>query len=242
MKKLFLFLTALLAVSVTLRAEELQLPHITVVGTAVAEVVPDEMVLSMQVRIVRSSPEDAAREQANSVAEVLKLLKLLKIQDKNIQTSRMEFGENEEYKNDSYVKTGYYAQTDVSFKLKDFPKYHQLWIALTKISGVSVKSTAYDDSKRIEHRKETRTKALEAAREKAAEMAKVLGAQIQEPLEIEEELWDNQWWSGSNAVAFRNTRMVVENPNVREDGTIALGTIPIQIRVKVTFRLLVTQK
>ena len=241
MKRTLLVFVVFLAANVC-QADEIQLPHITVYGTAVTDVVPDQMVWSVQVRIERQDLEQAASELAKSVGEVLSLLKKLKVENKDVQTSRMEFGGNKEYRSSSWVKTGYYAETDVSFKLTDFSRYKELWIGLTKIIGVSVESVSYDDGKRIEHRKETRRKALEAAREKAVEMAKVLGSQIQEPLLVEEDLYNDQTSVRNTNIQIVNSVQAAENPNVREDGQLALGTIPIQVRIKVSFRLLTAQK
>jgi uncharacterized protein len=239
MKRLSLFVAILASINLYTWAGETPLPHITVYGTAITDVVPDEMLWSVQIRIVRQSPEDASAEEAKAVKEVLSFLKQLRVDDKRVQMSQLQFGENREYSSSSWVKSGYYAKTDVAFKLTDFSQYQKLWTGLAKISGVSVESTSYDDSKRIEHRKETRKKALEAAREKAVEMAGILESQIQEPLEVEEDMSVNQWQSGNNN---RNSVQNDENQNTREDGQLALGTIPIQVRVKVSFRLLTTQK
>jgi uncharacterized protein YggE len=222
-------------------ADEIQLPHITVYGTATTEVVPDEMVWLVEVRNKSLTPEAAAVDHGKTVQAVLSLLKASGVDEKTVQTSRMEFGINQEYTSGSWVKSGYYAKTDVSFKITDFAFYKKLWSGLAGIQGVSVQSVSYDHSKRIEYRNETRRKALQAAKDKAGDMAGVLGAEIGEPLLVEEDLSASEgWWGGLN-LAENNLRTVTnEKPETPEQ--LSLGTIPIKARVKVSFHLLSAQR
>ena len=223
-------------------ADEIQLPHITVYGTAMTEVVPDEMIWSVEVKNKSMGLEAAATEHGKTVQAVLSLLKESKVDEKTIQTSQMEFGENQEYTSSSWVKSGYFAKTEISFKVTNLDLYKKLWVGLAKISGVSVQSVAYDHSKRIDYRNETRQKALKAAQEKASAMAKVLGSEIGEPLLVEEDLSVSEGWQGNYANNTINNLRTVDNGNTREVTQLSLGTIPIQARVKVSFRLLAVPK
>jgi uncharacterized protein YggE len=235
MKLLRLVLPVLLLSTAHLVANEIQPPHITVSGTAVTEVVPDEMLWSLEVQDKHASLENAARDHAKSVEAVLSLLKGLDLDQKHIQTSRMEFGENRELTSGSWIKSGYFSKTAVSFKLTDFDLYQRLWAGLARIPGVSIQGVSYDHSKRIEHRKDARRKALETAKEKASEMARTLGAEIGEPLVVEEDSLGSEWFS-ANSLA--NNVRTVGDGNTRDDHQLALGTIPIRAQVKVSFRLL----
>lgn len=241
MKSLFASFLAVTLVATLARADEIQLPHIIVHGTATTEVVPDEMIWLIEVRNKSLALETAAAEHGKTVQAVLSLLKESKVEDKTIQTSRMEFGINQEYTSGSWIKSGYYAKTDVSFKITDFELYKKLWLGLAGIQGVSVQNVSCDHSKRIDYRNETRRKALQAAKDKAGEMAKVLGAEIGEPLLVEEDLSVSEgWWGGQN-LAMNSLRTVDnEKPEMLEQ--LSLGTIPIKARVKVSFRLLTAQR
>lgn len=245
MKTLFASFIAFTLAATLASADEIQLPHITVYGTATTEVVPDEMIWSVEVKNKNLGLEAAATEHGKTVQAVLGLLKESKVDDKTIQTSQMEFGENQEYTSGSWVKSGYFARTEISFKVTNFELYKKLWVGLAKISGVSVQGVAYDNSKRIEYRNETRQKALQAAKEKGAAMAKVLGSEIGEPLLVEEDLSVSEGWRGNYAAQAINTvnnLQAVENGNTREDTQLSLGTIPVRARVKVSFRLLAASK
>ncbi len=209
-------------------------PAVTVFGTATTEVTPDQMIWSLNVKNKSASLETAAKEHTATVQQVLNLFKDQKLPENKIQTAQMEFGENQEYKNNSWVQAGYYASTDIAFTLDDFKKYQPLWIALSRIPNVSVRAVRYDHSRRIDFQNETRTKAVIAAREKARSMAQALGATIAEPVMIQEDLSVNESWSFGNA---SNNIRAVEGPNAPSEEPLALGRIPIKCRVKAAFRL-----
>ena len=104
----------------------------------------------------------------------------------------------------------------------------------SNISGVSVQNVYYDHTKRIEYQNESRIQAVLAAQKKAEALVKAVGSEIGEPLLIVEDLSINEGWQ----------RNVTTNLalNLSEGDTsgpiISPGTIPIRIRVKVSFRLI----
>ncbi len=215
-------------------------PHITVSGTAVTEVRPDRLQWSIEVKTTDSDLAKAADIHSKEVASVLEALKAQGIAEKDIQTAHMRFAENAVYRQNEYVKDGYKATTKILARMDDLDKYQPLWRALASLKGVSVEGVAFDHSKRIELNKETRVNALKAAKEKAAAMAEVLGAKVGEPLEVEEDLIQPQA-SGYNVISNSTNRSqrsgFVEAPT-DESSVLAPGSLPIMIRVRVTFRLL----
>lgn len=221
------------------RADDLATPHITVSGTAVTEATPDNLVWSLELKNTGPDLAKVADKHSALSATVLKTIKDFGVADKDVQTSRMEFGENMVYRTRSYVKEGYLATTSVTFKLADLSKYQEVWTRLAAIGGLSVKGAAYDLSKRIELQKQTRQKALLAAKEKAGVMAAALDSKIGEPLVIAEDLSVTEGWgrSGLTANNVLNAQVSIAAPDAENPASIAPGTIPIRIRVTVTFRL-----
>jgi hypothetical protein len=219
--------------------EEISPPHVTVFGTATIEVIPDQMVWSLKIESKGPMLDVVAGEHAKAVEAVLNLLKDAKVEGKVIQTSHMEFGENREYRDSKWVKEGYFAATSVSFKITDFELYQKLWLGLAKIPQVSVESVEYDHTRRIEYQNETRQKAVLAAREKAAAMARALGSEIGDPLLLDEDVAEESHW-GSNSA--RNNLRVISNDEEPQAQSLALGTIPIKTRVRASFRLMKRQK
>lgn len=217
----------------TAYAGDLDLPHITVFGTATTIVTPDRMVWHITVQNKGGNLQDVAEQHSTIVKSVLKFLRETKVPENEIQTASMEFGENWEYKNESRVKEGYFASTNISFKIEDFHQYEPLWIGLARISHVSVDEIYYDHSKEIDYQNETRQKALLVAREKAITLARTLGSRIGEPLLIEEDIPPQDFLSRSR---YSNIVMQ-ENDSSKEEG-IAPGKITIRMRIKTAFRLI----
>jgi uncharacterized protein len=218
-------------------ADEPAPPSIVVYGTANAEVVPDRMTWQVTIHNTGSKLPSVAAEHAKMVRAVLDFLKQTGIDGADIQTSRMEFGENKEFRNSSWIKEGYYANTQASFNIADLEKYGELWMGLAELAGVSVDSVVFEHSKRVEFQNDTRRKALLAARDKAAGLAYALGAELGEPLHVEEDYSLQQTWGSNNSQA--------QVSEMNDDGgwgdlgdALAPGTISIRTRVRTTFRLI----
>lgn len=190
------------------------------------------MVWSLSVTNRGEGLAEVAKQHEEIVAKVLKLLKEQELSEDKIQTAAMQFGENWEYVDNSRIRSGYFASTDISFTLEDFDRYQPLWMGLAEIDAVSVRSVGYDHSERIRYQNETREKAVKAAREKAKALAEGLGSDIAEPLLIEEDLSVNEGWGN---VLYNNRASEAGSGETGEQ--IAPGRIPIKTRVKVAFRL-----
>lgn len=146
----------------------------------------------------------------------------------------MEFGENWEYRSNSRVKEGYFASTNIFFKITDFQQYRPLWFGLSRFESVTVDGVYYDHSKRIDFQNETRKEALLAAKEKAIVLAETLGSRIGEPLLIEEDASLQEYLRNSR---YSNVLSRSENDLNAGEG-IAPGTIPIKMKMKLVFRLI----
>ena len=127
--------------------------HITVSGTATTKVTPDVMNWNLQVKNEEQNLEKAAETHAAAVSTVLDFLSVQNLPQNSIQTSGMQFGQNWTYKGREQVKDGFFASTDISFKVKDLAKYTKLWIGLSRLPHVALKGVYYDHSQRIEYRK-----------------------------------------------------------------------------------------
>jgi uncharacterized protein YggE len=234
---LFAMIGALVALSAA--ADEAPFPHITVYGTATTEVVPDQMVWSLRVENKGPVLKTVAGEHAKTVQEVLAFLKQSKVESKELQTSRMQFSENWEYRSSSRVREGYTASTAISFKTTDLDLYASLWQGLADMKVVSVQGVTYDHTRRIEIQNETRDKAIRAAKDKARASAGTLGVAIGAPLLLEEDLSASEGWEvNMGAAMLSNARVSVSGEGQGPMAAIAPGTIPIRIRVKAAFQLL----
>lgn len=231
LKSLFIFLVLFLTGAACVQADDIELPHVTVFGTAVKKVVPDKMLWNVQVMNKGQLLEDVTRKHIDIVDRVIKLLNSEGIKD-DLQTTRMEFGENWNYRNGNRIKEGYFARTYITFSMTDFNKYENLWLGLAAINDVSVQNIGYDRTDRISIQNETRIKALHEAKSKAATLAESIGSKIAEPLLIEEEL------SGDDIVMNNVRTMEAAGLRGQPDSSVSPGLIPIRMRVKASFRLI----
>ena len=175
-----------LCCSAAFAAGILDQPHVAVYGTAEIKVAPNEMDWRLTVRNEDKELPATAQRHAEIVNKVVKLLNSMNIEKDSLQTSRMQFGENWEYLTNRRTRSGFFASTDISFKITDLNLYEKLWFGLAQIKEVSIQNVEYGHSDRIRLQNESRQKALLAAREKAAALARTLGSQIGEALKIEE--------------------------------------------------------
>ncbi len=214
-------------------------PHITVTGTVTTEVKPDQLNWTAEVRNTGPDVAKVADKHSAATGALLTLLKQQGIEDKHVQTTQVELGPNMVYRHNESVQEGYYAATTVSFKLTDMARYKDLWIKLASQGGVSVKGVNFDHSKRVEITKETRIKALRAAKEKAVDMAAALDAKVGTVLAISEDPFQHSLLYANNSPSNSVQRVQQRAGDGGDDGTdLAPGTIPIQARVIVTFKLL----
>ncbi len=232
MKKILCTLIFILALSLPAWAEDIE-PRVTVSGTAIVEVTPDEMLWSLRVANKGPGIEELAGQHSDIVRSVLSFIGKAGVAKDDTQTSMMQFGENWEHENGRRIQKGYFASSQITFKLTDFSKYQHLWIGLAKIKDMSIQNIGYGYSKRIEAQNKARVDALLVAKEKAFTMAKTLNVKLGDPLVIEDD--------PSYAEPRRSKMMMAEAAPFRsgssDGGGYALGKIEIMSRVKVVFEL-----
>lgn len=206
-------------------------PHVVAYGTGTVEVIPNEMFWSL--KVINKGPDikEITKQHSNIVLSVLSLLSETGVAKDDTQTSMMQFGKNWEHASGRRVQKGYFASSQVTFKLTDFTKYQHLWVGLSTIKDMNIQNIGYGYSKRIEAENKARIKALLVAKEKAHTMAKTLNVDLGDPLLIEE----NQSFNEP-----LRTKMLMENSasfrsGSQDTGSFALGKILIKSNVKVVY-------
>jgi len=212
-------------------------PTITVTGTALTEVVPDQMIWQLRVQNKGPELEGVAAAHHELVGSVLELLKNEGVQEKETRTSRMTFGENRVYRQGTQYKEGYIASTNVTFTSTDLDAYTKMWMLLAGFEGVEVNNVSYDLADRITVQDETRREALRAAQRKAADLAEVLGATLGGPLHIVEQ------GSGVRPLPlYSNKAMMMEADAGAPPPAQAPGQITIRMGIEAVFRLVPGEK
>ncbi|MBK1790735.1 SIMPL domain-containing protein [Persicirhabdus sediminis] len=225
-------LTTVFAIS-SLSASELEVPHITVTGMAEERVAPDEMSWRLRVESKGEKVAETAEVHDKKVAKVLAFLKQQGGDEKKISTSSISLEEERERQDCKYVHLGYKAQTDIRYVSQDLQKYRELWIGLSQLDGLSVRSVELQLADPIPHQESTRLKALAAAKKKAASMAEVLDSKIGKPLIIKDRPVNDGFYG------VRITRNSIDSvlDGASSAGSLAAGTVSISSTVEVTFAL-----
>jgi len=233
MKKPIIYIMALIILSaVSAWAGEIQ-PRVTAYGTAIIEVTPDEMFWSLNIENRGSVINTIASRHSSIVAEIIAFLDDMEVAENDVQTSMMQFGEKWVYKDGQRFKTGYYASSQITFKLTDFLQYQPLWEGLSERPGVSIHNIRYGYSKHIEIQNKATNDALLVAGKKALAMAETLKVGLGNPLLLEE--------NPSLKTDFRSNALMANGASFKsaspETRGFALGKIKIQSRVKVVYGL-----
>ena len=214
-----------------LAGEGTAIPYVSVQGKAEKNVEPDELVWYLSIRNQALETDQVAKKHAALLDKVIKYLKKEGIPPKDIQTTRMQLSENKEYRQNRWIKHGFFASSSVTFKLKNLEKYFSLWQGLAAYSEVSMNGFNYQYSKSQQLESELQKEALLAAKQKAQTMANVLGMKIGEPLSISETETDTR---PIRITGSRVDRFAESAPSA---ASVSAGTIKISKQVYVTFAL-----
>ncbi len=161
---------------------------VTVVGTCIIHVVPDEMKWNVQVSINDSTLAKAKARHDASLDAALKYIKGLGGAVQDLQTGGIRFDKNLYPGDDSFAKRNPYScSTQFTFTLTDFNQYGPICDALANIDGLQVQSVDYATSKEAETREDALKKALLNAHDKANDLAVAAACYIDRPLEITEQ-------------------------------------------------------
>jgi uncharacterized protein YggE len=234
-------LSLLLLAGCGLKEQENRL--ITVTGDAEVRVPPDEVILTFGIETWDKNLATAKRQNDARTSKVLALSKRFKIEPKHVQTDHISIDPSYESYYDHSAISGYTVRKTVVFILRDTNKFEDLLGAALEAGANYVHGVEFRTTEMRKHRDEARALAIRAAREKAIELAQELGQSVGEPQSINEEYsnwwyWYNSWWGSrwSGGMA-QNVIQNVGGEYSEADGSIALGQIKVNARVRVSFAL-----
>jgi uncharacterized protein YggE len=158
---------------------------VTVNGTCIIKVVPDEMNWTVYVSIDDATLAKAKDRHDASLTAALAYIKSLGGSVKDLQTGGISFNKNNYApENSAAALTPYSVATTLTFTLTDFDKYGPIADALSKIDGAQVQSVDYSSSKQDETTRQALKQALLNAHDKATDLATAADCYIEKPLEI----------------------------------------------------------
>lgn len=216
---------------------------ITVSGDAEVRVPPDEVILTFGIETWDKDLSTAKKENDRRTRKVIALAKKFSIEPKHVQTDHISIDPTYDSYYDHSSIRGYTVRKTVVFVLRDIDAFEDLLSSALQSGANYVHGIEFRTTEIRKHRDAARALAIKAAHEKATDLAGELGQAIGDPQAIDEEYanwwyWYNSWWGSRYGGAMtQNVIQNVEGEYAETDGSIALGQIKINARVRVSFAL-----
>lgn len=201
-------------------------PTINVVGESTIKVIPDYVIVKVRVEENAKSASEAKKRHDISVDAVMKFLKKMKFDTKDISTQYMNLNKVYDYNLKEY---NYTANQSINIVLKDLTKYEKLIQGLlengiNRIDGIQFASTEIE-----KHQSTVRKLAVQNAKLKALEYVGELGQTIGKATYISE----NQ--NNPNPMFKMSFDEVAISSGNME--TLAIGEMAVSAKVIVSFEL-----
>lgn len=251
MKGLVLTVTLLLCSTLQAYAEDNNAQSvITVSGKAEIQVVPDEVVISLDVTKLNKDMQIAKRLNDESVGKILALARQFSIPPQNVQTSQISVSMKYELIRDPNSRSfdddgevigkrifrGYEISKTVVIRLTDISRFEEFFTNLMNTGVSEINSVTFETSKIREQKDKAREMAMKAAREKALAMAGTIGQTIGKAINITEGSIGTLAYANYPAKTMANSVGVLGD-DARSMTTIAPGTIMVEAQVTVSFML-----
>jgi uncharacterized protein YggE len=248
MKRSMILLLVLLCSALSASAQETdKLPMITVSGTAEVQIVPDEVVFSLDVTKTNKDLQIAKRLNDESVSKVLELTRRFSVLPQNVQTTHvaveMKYESVREAKTRIYnddgdeigkrVFRGYEVSKTVIVRLTDILRFEEFFAEVLKTGISEVSSVKFEISKLRENKDKAREMAMKAAKEKATAMAAAVGQTIGRAIKVSEGNPGSQTFANSAGANLMGTAGSFTESLV----TFAPGAIKVEAQVTVSFQL-----
>jgi uncharacterized protein YggE len=201
---------------------------VQVTGAATVKVAPDRALIQLGVQSNGRTPR--AVEAANSAAiqKVLKALQDQRIPAKDIATDLYVIEPIYDDYDSLYIQ-GYRINNVVAVTLRDVKQTGPVLAAALEAGANQVLGVEFYTSDLRKHRDQARQLAMQAAQEKAQDLASAVGAEAGCVLSISENSWSyyNGWWYGRSQNAM--TQNVVQNAPSGDPATAELGDEPVSL-------------
>ena len=221
---------------------------IQVSGVAVVNVKPDRALIKLGVQSNGRSAKDAQSRNSTTIKQVVKALKSLGIEEKDIATDWYIIEPLYE-DSDSLVIKGYRIYNTIEITLRDVSKANDAIVAAFQSGANQVVDVQFYTSELRKYRDQARELAMQAATEKAEALSGAAGADVGCVLNINENTYSQFYyggwrWYGYNANQNLWTQNVVQNAAptggespAQDDGPLSAGQISIRAEVFASFGL-----
>lgn len=161
-------------------------PTLSTTAEGRVSVTPDIVVLSLSAQARAATSKEAYAKMTTQMTSLKELLKTSGIEAKDIQTTGISLYPEYDYSNGAPKANGFSATENLSVKVRKLESANDILDKASEITGIQIGSISYDLDKKDGVYAEARKLALEKARAKAEEMARVTGVTITKVQSISE--------------------------------------------------------
>ncbi|HEY7096331.1 MAG TPA: SIMPL domain-containing protein [Terriglobales bacterium] len=217
---------------------------IDVSGDAVIKVVPDRVRLSLGVETRNKDLETATTQNDAIVRRVLGVGRQFQVASDDMQTDyvHVDLAYDE---HDNTLVSYYSVSKGVDIYLRDVSKFEPLLKAIFQAGANHVYEVEFSTSELRKYRDQARSLAVKAAIEKANDMATTAGLHVDsKPISISAYSYGGGSFSygccGYHRSSYQSQNVIQEiggAANGIDDGSVALGKIPVSASVSLRFQL-----
>lgn len=162
---------------------------ISINGEGKVSVIPDIAYVSLGFNVEKVKVADAQAENSKTMNFLIEKLKALDIDKKDIKTTNYSIYPNYDYPNGKQVLRSYTVYQEVQVKLRQTEKVEDALKIAGELSLNQIGGLAFDIDEPEQYRQEARKKALENAKQKADELAQIMGVKLGKVVSFSE--WEN---------------------------------------------------
>jgi uncharacterized protein YggE len=205
---------------------------VSVTGEAEILVIPDEVLIVLGVENRDPIINTAIKQNNDQLRKVMSVIAKFDIDPKFIQTSQIEL--HPIFSQDSRQEwDGYVVNKSISLTIRNTSQFETILKNLLEAGVNRILGITFNTTELAKYRIRARAIAIQAAKEKAAMLAKELGQQIGKPQKINEVVQPN--YSDYSGLA-NFSQNVASNSQTGE--TFAVGQIRVSAKIAVVFELL----
>ncbi len=210
---------------------------ISVSGSSAIRVQPDRVVVLFGVGTFAATPAGSHTLNAAQSRAVIAAIRAQNIAERDIATA--DFSLHPRYDDFNRNIRGYWARNSIAVTLRDVQKLEPVLVAAMEAGATSVDGIDFSVTNLRQLRDQAREQAIQAALEKARDMASAAGMTLGSVTNISEGSVDS--WSGSQR-QWTNHQNVMQDLSAEgaitlEDGSISLGQIVVQAQVSLSAEL-----
>jgi uncharacterized protein len=233
---------ALLCTGVPAAAQNTVQRTITVNGQAEIKAAPDEVLLSIG---VETDNMDIARARSDNDVRIKAIVAAATkqgIHAEHIKTEFLDIQPRYRDENDRRIFLGYFARRSLAITLRDPSKFEALLSDVLTAGANYVHGIDFRTTELRKHRDDARRQAIQAAREKAADMAAARSVSRGATVKNTEQYsgwWSpySSWWGNrGGGMMFQNVMQDRRGAGAGDD-TLVPGQISVSATVSVTFEL-----